>query len=188
VSSLLLALATLTRLPGVIVLVPLAVLAAEQRRAGRPTTWVWLVSGPLALAGYFAFLWRLTGDPVAYIHAQGAWNRPHDTFAAPGLPEIQPGILVVALIAVAALYLFQLVYVRSSQLRREDMALVVAGLVSLALAARVVSLPRYLAVIWPFPVLFSSRRSQTFRASLLSVFVVAFAAFAYLNFTTLVAP
>ena len=184
------ALAALTRLPGVVLIVPLAIVIGERdswRPRGARRPWLWLLGGPIALAGFLLYLWALTGDALAYPRAQDAWNHPPDTLAPPGFPSVPTSVIIVAIIAVAGFYLFQLVYLRTSRLPRADVAYMLAGLVALAFTARIVSLPRYLAVLWPFPWLLTSRRSALFQAVALAGFVMAFAGFAYLNFTTLVA-
>jgi len=77
------ALAALTRPNGVLVAVPLLLLAL----AGRPRPAELVRRGaavalvPLGLAGYCAFSWRLSGDPLGWLHAQARWgytvgNRP----------------------------------------------------------------------------------------------------------------
>jgi len=181
------ALAALTRLPGIVLVVPLAVVLGEREGWRLHRAWLWLLGGPIALAGFLAYLWALTGDALAYPRAQAAWNNPPDTVAPPGLPNIPTTVIVLALIGVVAFYLFQLVYLRTSRIPRADAAYALAGLLTLALTARIVSLPRYLAVLWPFPWLLTSRRSSLFQRVALAGFVVAYAGFAFLDFTTLVA-
>src|SRR5262249_38900748 len=180
-------LAALTRLPGVVLIVPLAIVMGERCGWRLRPFWLWLLTGPAALAAFLGYLWSLTGDPLAWPRAQAAWNNPPDTVAPPGMPSVPTEVIVVALIAVAALYLFPLVYLRTSRIPRADAAYAIVGLLALALTARIVSLPRYLAVLWPFPWLFTSRRSTLFRGVALAAFVTGFVGFAWLNFTTLVA-
>ena len=185
--SVLFALAALTRLPGIVLMVPLGVILVERHGWRLHRTWVWLASGPIALAGFFGFIIWLTGDVLADSRAQAVWNNPPDTTAPPGVPAIPTALIVVALIAVAAFYLFQLVYLRRSGIPRADAAYAITGLIALGLTARIVSLPRYLAVLWPFPWLFTARRSDLFRGAALAATAIAFVVFAFLNFTTLVA-
>jgi hypothetical protein len=77
------ALAALTRPNGVLVAVPLGLLAL----AGRPRLTelarraAALALVPLGLAAFCAFSWRLSGDPLGWLHAQARWgytvgNRP----------------------------------------------------------------------------------------------------------------
>jgi hypothetical protein len=77
------ALAALTRPNGILVVVPLGLLALAGRPRGaevaRRAAGIALV--PLGLAGFCAFAWRLSGDPLAWLHAQASWgytvgNRP----------------------------------------------------------------------------------------------------------------
>jgi mannosyltransferase PIG-V len=185
--SLLFGLAALTRLPGVVLLVPLAMLIAERIGWRAHRLWLWLLSGPLALLAFLGYVWGLTGDPLAWPKAQAAWNNPPDTVAPPDMPSIPTWVIVVALIVVVAMYLFQLVYLRRSGIPRPEAAYAIVGLIALSLTARIVSLPRYLAVLWPFPWLFTARRSAAFHAAGLAAFVAGFVVLAYLNFTTLVA-
>jgi hypothetical protein len=179
------AMVALTRLPGIVLLVPLAFTLAEQPgwRLGR--LWLWLLSGPVALAGYLGYLWLLTGDALAYPRAQIAWNNPPDSVGPPGMPSIPTTALLLILVGAVAFYLFQLVYLRTSRIPRAHLAYLLAGLVALAFTARIVSLPRYLAVLWPFPWLLTARRSNRFIAGTISLFVVGYAGFAFLNFTIL---
>lgn len=185
VMSLLFGLAALTRLPGIVLIVPLALaMAANEPHASR-RVWLWLASGPVALMAYLGYLFWLTGDPFAWLRAQSAWNNPPDSVAPPGMPDIPTGVLVVVLLIVVAFYLFQLVYLRTRLIPRAHAAYLMAGLIALALTARIVSLPRYFAVLWPFPWLMTERRSRAFKTAALGLFVVAFVAFAYLDFTVI---
>jgi hypothetical protein len=70
------ALATLARPNGILIAVPLALLALR----GRPSLAVAvrraaaLAPVPLALAGFCAFAWSLSGDPLAWLHAEAQWG------------------------------------------------------------------------------------------------------------------
>lgn len=101
-AGILLALATLTRLQGVALIVPLAWILWD--RAGRPKpslaairpSWLALLLGPVAAAGALAWVVWLTGDPTAYAGAQDAWGRG-------GLGGDETGTLGQALTNTAAL-------------------------------------------------------------------------------------
>jgi Gpi18-like mannosyltransferase len=87
-------LAVLTRSSGAVLLLPLAVMWWEQRRAGvfrlpggpaagpatairRPPLWslAWLLLVPFGLALYMAYLWRAFGDPLLFSTVQSHWGR-----------------------------------------------------------------------------------------------------------------
>jgi hypothetical protein len=75
-AGVLLALATLTRLQGLALIIPLAWILWE--RSGRPRPrlqWAWLLLGPAAALGAYAWVAWLTGDLTGYATAQGAWGR-----------------------------------------------------------------------------------------------------------------
>ena len=66
-------LATASRLPG-IALIPALLLEAMRQRRG----WSGLVAAAapaLGTVAYFAWLWRRFGDPLAFLHAEHAWQR-----------------------------------------------------------------------------------------------------------------
>ena len=70
------ALATLARPNGILIAVPLALLALRDRPAvpalARRSAALSLM--PLALGGFCAFAYSLSGDPLAWLHAQGQWG------------------------------------------------------------------------------------------------------------------
>jgi len=70
------ALATLTRPNGMLIGIPLALLALRDRPDVRvlASRWVTLVPIPVALAGFCAYAYRLTGDPFAWLSAQAHWG------------------------------------------------------------------------------------------------------------------
>ncbi|MCW2605852.1 MAG: putative integral rane protein [Frankiales bacterium] len=84
-ASVLVALATTVRITGAFLAAALVVELLVQTR-GRPGRAAgWLVLPPLALAGYWGYLWALTGDPLRWFTAQGeGWQReltaPHTAF------------------------------------------------------------------------------------------------------------
>ena len=67
-------LAALTRLPGILLIAPLAVLFFQQSPARKVRT-LWLLLVPCGTAAYMTWLYRHTGDPLAFIHAQASWQR-----------------------------------------------------------------------------------------------------------------
>lgn len=71
-------LASLTRLPGLLVLIPMVweYLADRGFRLDRIDRQILsLAIVPLGTLGYFAYLWWLTGEPLAYFMAQSGWHK-----------------------------------------------------------------------------------------------------------------
>lgn len=81
------ALAALVRPFGVIVAVALAVELAAAHPAARRrlAPWGWLALGPAALATWAAYLFSVTGRPLAFVDAHTPWSvRPGDALSAIG--------------------------------------------------------------------------------------------------------
>ncbi len=143
-------LAALTRLPGVLLGIPLLV-ALIDRDGRRPSRgWAWLLLGPLALLLFSGYLWQLTGDPIAFLHGQAAWNgpTPPPVLGGPVSTRAEPYFLL--LVGVILAYTFMLVYLRPDRIPRPEAALAILALVTVLVSGRTVSAPRYLAVAWPF--------------------------------------
>src|SRR4029077_16279454 len=101
-----------TGLPGVLLLVPLAILIWDRPVTSRSTLG-WLLAGPLALAAFCAYQWAALGDPLAFLTAQQAWDVTR-TVPSPS-PPIVEWVLdsrPYLLLAVLAFHAFLLVYFR----------------------------------------------------------------------------
>jgi hypothetical protein len=70
------ALATLTRPNGILIALPLALLALRDRPSVRQLTIraLWLAPIPLVLCGFCAYIYTLTGDPFGWLAAQSKWD------------------------------------------------------------------------------------------------------------------
>lgn len=70
------ALATLARPNGILIAVPLLLLALRDRPGWREiaSRWIQLVPVPAAMAGYCAYVYTLTGDPLGWMSAQAHWG------------------------------------------------------------------------------------------------------------------
>lgn len=178
-------LATLTRLPGILLAVPLLLVIwfSGQRswRAILP-----LSLGPLALAGFTVYLWQQFGVWFAYLQAQASWNNPARTVAGGGLPAgTEP--LVVLLIGTLLLYVFLLVYARPDRLDVPSIAYMVVGLLTVLGSLRLLSVARYLAVVWPFSWLLAGR-GPAMRMVWPAVSGALFSLYALLHFSQALAP
>ncbi|HET8733009.1 MAG TPA: mannosyltransferase family protein [Anaeromyxobacteraceae bacterium] len=139
----------LTRPGGVLVAVPLAWIAGERGGRRLPALAASALPGLGALA-HLAWLWRLTGDPLALFHVQGAWGRrlaaPWETLLSPREFHARLGpleALVIALVAATGAWLLA---------RRRTRALGVWALVSLVpvlLSGTFLSSVRFGAVAFP---------------------------------------
>lgn len=70
--------AALTRVEGVLLIVPFAIEWSAQDRPMRPAALYDLCAGiliPLGLAVYMGYLWVLRADPLYFSHVQSHWNR-----------------------------------------------------------------------------------------------------------------
>ena len=99
-------LAAATRVIG-ICLLPALLLLPLQKRERLSKQHLWLLTVPLSLIAFIAYLYIHTGDPLAFVHAQTLWGRsstPHFAMAFPnsGLTVSKPWNFV-ALNALAAL-------------------------------------------------------------------------------------
>jgi Mannosyltransferase (PIG-V) len=188
VMGILYGLASLTRLPGVLLAVPLVVqLISDHGR--RPTrAWGWLALGPVALLAFYAYLWALTGDLLANLHGQAAWDAPAAAPITGGSIATRANPLVLFLIAVLLIYVFLFVYAKVDRTPKAHVAWAMTAFASVLVGGRLLSAPRYLAIGWPFASWLGGRRSIAFQVAWPIVWAGLFAVFAFLNFTTQLAP
>jgi hypothetical protein len=151
------ALATLTRLPGILLGIPLLLIVLQVHgRSWRAV--VPLLLGPLALGGFTVYLWQRFGVWFAYLQAQVAWTDATKTVGGGGLPAgVEP--LVALLIGTLLFYVFLLVYARPDRLDAPSVAYLAISMVTVVGSLRLLSVGRYLAVVWPFAWLLAGRSS-----------------------------
>jgi hypothetical protein len=139
------ALAALTRLQGVLLLVPLLVLfAAADGRKRRPS-WFWALGPVLGLAGACLIIGRVTGDPLTLVSAQATW----DLGSVPGATAPTWVLAVAALVYAPTVGLGLWLGYRRWRERRDPAGVAwgLANLGAVVLARRVASLPRYMAPV-----------------------------------------
>jgi hypothetical protein len=202
IAGIALALAALTRAPGLLLGLPLLVLYIE-RDGLRPTkSWIPLVLAPLALGGVFAYTWWLTGDPIAPVTAYENWKPVETLPVAPGgdvvaatTPErsnlsleATPQGLISLWIGTIAFYTFLFVYFRSDRIRPAYWLVAILAVAGIFLAGLLQSSPRYLAVVWPFSWVLANRQSRIGRATVLTGFTVLQVVFLWLHFTWTAPP
>jgi hypothetical protein len=212
--ALLYGLACLTRLQGLLLAVPLAIILVEHAggwRAGgwRTPTLAWLATGPLAFALFAVHLGLAFGQPFGMLTAQQTWAATFNnqgpslapgSSAAPVLPgtaaaDASFGIDPVVLLFVALLagYLFLLVYLRVDRIPLAHRAYAIVSVAATLLAvltnrSLLLSNNRYMAVVWPFSWVLAGRRAAWFEATAIGVSGLLFALFAVLNLTQALAP
>ena len=194
------ALATLARPPGILLGIALVLLFARERRLLRASALTWLALGPVALAGFAAYVGWLTGDLLAIIHAQGLWSRLVSGPAVDGGGSAAAGSgiavgvtdgppLVVALwLGVLLFSCFLFVFFRRDRIPSAHWVVAMIPIVSLFSAGRLMSAPRFLAVAWPFDWALATRRTRWVRVAVPAVFVGLQCLLAWLAFTWQAAP
>jgi hypothetical protein len=192
-----LALATLTRAPGILLGLPLLMLIVE-RDGWRPSrAWLPLLLAPLALVGFYGYLWWLTGDPMAAISAQSFWRAPEPAgveAAAIAADEgtmgmgLAPSWIIALWVGSLAFYAFLFVFFRHDRIRPAYWVVAIIGVVTIFLSGRLQSAPRYLAVAWPFDWVLANRTSLAGRSAVLLVFAALQVLLLWLAFTWSVPP
>jgi len=192
-----LALATLTRAPGILLALPLLVLLAQED-GWRPTrTWLPLLVAPIALACWFTWLWWLTGDPMAAVSAQSYWDHPAaasgTVLGHAGLPRdhvagLAPGLVIVLWLGSLLFHCFLFVFFRPDKVRPAYWLAAFLAVASVFMAGRLQSAPRYLAVAWPFDWVLAGRASRVGRGIVLAAFAGLQVVTLWLAFTWQVPP
>jgi hypothetical protein len=78
------ALTAISRPQGIFLGLPLLVLILRDPELRARRSWGWLALAPVGLAGFLAFTWWLTGDPLAWPHAQAIWSAAPSPGGGPG--------------------------------------------------------------------------------------------------------
>lgn len=197
--ALLYGLATLTRLQGILLGIPLAILIAGANMptpagwhsivAWRTSRLAWLATGPLAFGLFAAYLGATFGDPLGMFTAQKAWSQIGQEPAGPVTPVLDRfDPIVLLLVGVLCLYLFLFVFRRVDRPPAAYTALALVTLVTALASGRLQSIGRYLVVAWPFSWTLASRRAAWFELVGLAGFAALFVIHAVLHFTQALAP
>jgi hypothetical protein len=192
-------LATLTRLQGVLLGIPLAFLVVQEAGAEaggwrRLAAWRtahigWLVAGPLAFAAFAAYLGVTFGDPLGMFTAQRAWSQTGQEPTGPVTPVLDRfDPIVLLLVVVLCLYLFLFVFRRGDRTSAPYAVLALVTVLTTIATGRLQSSARYLVVAWPFSWWLANRRAAWFELVGLAAFGALFVILAVLNFTQALAP
>jgi hypothetical protein len=188
-------LATLTRLQGILLGIPLAIVIAESSGGWRSAAgWrsprlLWLAAGPAAFAAFAAYLGGAFGDPLGMFTAQRAWSEIGQEPAGPVTPVLDRfDPIVLLLVGVLCLYLFLFVFRRTDRMPAAYTALALVTVATALASGRLQSIARYLVVAWPLSWFLANRRAAWFELVGLAAFAALFVVHAVLHFTQALAP
>jgi Dolichyl-phosphate-mannose-protein mannosyltransferase len=194
--ALLYGLASLTRLQGVLLGIPLLLIVVQASNGWRTPRLAWLTAGPLAFAAFGAYLGARFGDPLGMLNAQRAWSDigkagSGASGSIPVLDRFDP--LVFLLVGIFVFYVFLLVFRRADRLPVPYAVLLVVTLLTIFASvplnnSLLQSSARYLAVAWPFAWILGRRRASWFELAGPAAFGALFVVYAVLNFTQALAP
>jgi hypothetical protein len=178
-----LALAVLCRLQGIALVLPLAIVMLRQDSWRIRPSQAWLLLGPLAAAGFLAYVGSVTGTATGYLDAQQAWGREGfggatatGTIAAMFSPY--QGALIITLLA----SIFLLVFVREDGLRPEYWLVPVLFIAAELSSGSLEAVGRITMLAFPFVWILANRRSAFARRTWPLVSVGLFSLIAVLQF------
>lgn len=184
------AVAALSRPPGILLAIPIAIALVEAggRRISR--TWMTLAAGPVALAAFAAYQGATLGDPLAFVHGQDAWQIPSIVGGGqtPEQAALVTSILPLVLLMLAALLAYTAILprLRRAGIPWSQVAVAVIAFASVFASGRLQSDARYLAVAWPFAWYLAAQPSAR-REVVLAVAAGGYVLFAFLNLTHVLA-
>lgn len=175
-AAVLASLAGLTRLPGVLLIVPLALIL--WRRVQDRRTLAWLVLVPMGAALFALYVGHLTGNLGAYEAAQSAWGRSGAGAAAAGGESLGAHLtpLLASFLVTLLVYVFLLVYLRPDRIPLAYALVPILTLASVFASGDLESVGRYGMVAFPFVWILAGRRSSWFRKAWPAVSSVLFLA------------
>ena len=148
--------ASATRLAGVLLLPALALFYGQRVRRSRwGRDMMWLALVPVGLLAFMLFLWRITGNPLAFVDAIAAWERPGGFFLLTLYDYLKHPLRIIqpwdfrtlnfgaAILALGAVYFWA---------RRKQWALATFAFLAILLplsSGTLQSTARYVAVIFP---------------------------------------
>ena len=178
-----LALAVLCRLQGIALVLPLAIILLRQDGWRPRPSQAWLLLGPIAAAGFLAYVASITGTATGYLDAQQAWGReglggaaPTGTIAAMMTPY-QAALIVTLLASV-----FLLVFVREDRLRPEYWLVPILFIAAELSSGSLEAVGRITMLAFPFVWILANRRSAFARRTWPLLSVGLFSLIAVLQF------
>lgn len=178
-----LALTVLTRIQGVVLVLPLFVLLLRQDGWRPRASQAWLLLGPLAAIGFLGYLATVTGSATAFLDAQKAWGRTGIGGAEPGktvgaaFSPYQGALLLTLLWSV-----FLLVFVRVDRMRPEYWLIPVLFIAAELSSGSLEAVGRITMAAFPLMWILANRRSTFARRAWPPVSVGLFTIVAILAF------
>ncbi len=182
------ALATLTRPPGILFGLPIAVGLWKSHRSWRSL--LPLLAGPLALVLFCVYQGLVLGDPLAWVHAQGAWNLAPAVTSVTGNGGSAEGstVVLVVLLVLGLLVYTSLLPALLRGVPLDQGLVAVVAFATVFLSGRLQSDLRYLAIGWPFAWVVVTRLGGIRRDMSVLVAGGVFVLFAFLNLSQALAP
>ena len=199
-AGLLLAGAALTRVPGILLLLPMVVLYISQDGLRPTRRWIPLLLAPLAVGAFFLYLWSVTGDLLATLRAQDYWRAtgPNaEAVVVESASELSvatmvigaaPPFIVALWVVTIAFYSFLFVYFRHDRIGPAYWIMAALAIFGVFASGKLLSAPRYIVTAWPFDWVLANRDSLVGRAAVLAVFAVVHVILLWLAFTWRVPP
>jgi len=199
-TGILLSLAALTRVPGILLLLPIVVMYVG-RDGLRPTRdWVPLLLPVLSVGLFLVYLWTVTGDLLAPLHAQDYWrlSGPNAVSAvaetgattdeATMVIGTAPSYIIGLWIATIVFYVFLFVFFRHDRIAPAYWVMAALAIIGVFASGKLLSAPRYIVVAWPFDWVLANRESKAGRLAVLGVFGAVHVLLLWLAFTWSVPP
>ncbi len=178
-----LALAVLTRLQGVVLLLPLWMLMLRQDLWRPRASQTWLLLGPLAALGFVLYVATVTGSLTGFLDAQKAWGRtgvgsaaPSETIGAKFSPY------QAALVATLLWSVFLLVFRRADRLRIEYWFVPIVFIAAELSSGSLEAVGRITMMAFPYAWILANRRSLFVRRAWPAISMGLFTVVAILSF------
>ncbi len=158
-------LAGLTRLPGVLLLVPIALIIWRRTQDRRALAWLLVV--PIGAALFAVYVGQLTGSLGAYGAAQSAWGRSGAGTAATGGQSLGANLdpMLTTFLVTLLLYVFLLVYLRPDRIPLAYALIPILTLASVFASGNLQSIGRLGMMAVPYLWIVAGRRSAWFRSA-----------------------
>jgi hypothetical protein len=158
-AGILLALAVLTRLPGVVLIVPMAVLVFRQDGWRVRASQAWLLVAVCAAVGFVLFVGAITGSPSGYLDAMVAWGKSGLGGAAvPALAaEVTISAYQVALLVTLLASIFLLVFSRVDRIPPAYVLIPIVCISTAVASGSLESIGRYTVVAFPLVWILANR-------------------------------